>query len=167
MVWIGASRRNRALMLYVALTFRRGVTPIQPKRLPAVDFNALHNGVVWTVVEVGRVVAKGAYRPGLAKLGHLQKKISRLDSYVLKGGCLCEQATAANNRLYRYLRQWELEAAKKLVALAARYKAAVVADMPKDKSIRELKEGNYPSSKHLPRGDGRPAGGGGYPRARR
>jgi len=43
--WIGRSKRDGAVALYVALAFRREVAPIQPKRLLVVDLNALHNGV--------------------------------------------------------------------------------------------------------------------------
>jgi len=58
MAWVGRSRRNGAVALYVALVFRREVKPIQPRRLLVVDFNALHNGVVYAVVEEGAVCAK-------------------------------------------------------------------------------------------------------------
>jgi putative transposase len=45
MVWVSGNR------LCVALIFRRDITQIDPKRVLAVDLNALHNGVAWAVIE--------------------------------------------------------------------------------------------------------------------
>jgi putative transposase len=50
---------------------------------------------------------------------------------------------AANSRMWRLLRSWEDEAAKKLVHLALQYRAAVIVDVPEDSSVRALKEGGY------------------------
>jgi len=60
MTWIG---RNGAVALYVALTFRREVTQMTPKRLLVVDLNALHNGVAYAVVEEKRVLERSVLRP--------------------------------------------------------------------------------------------------------
>ena len=40
MAWVGRSRRNSALALYIALVFRREVKPIQPRRLLVIDSNS-------------------------------------------------------------------------------------------------------------------------------
>jgi putative transposase len=50
---------------------------------------------------------------------------------------------ATQSRIWRLLRTWEDETAKKIVGLARQYKAAVVVDVPNDESMRELKEGGY------------------------
>jgi len=75
--WVG---RNGAVALYVALTFRREVELIQPKRLLVADFNALHNGVVLATVEERRVLRKGVLRPHIYKIIRLQREAARLDS---------------------------------------------------------------------------------------
>jgi len=140
-VWIGASRRNRAVKLYVALTFRREAASMKPKRLLAVDINALHNGLAWAVVEGERIVAKGVLRPDASKILHLQKIASGLDRTCAERDVACESAVAARKRIWRILRSWEDEAVKKLVRLAIQHRAAIAADAPIDESIRELKEG--------------------------
>ncbi len=149
-VWVGASRRSRAAKLYVALVFRREVAPMRPKRLLVVDFNALHNGVSWAVVEDRRIVTKGILRPDVSKILHLQKRVvSGLDSVCVERDEVCDVAMAAKSRIWRILKTWEDEAAKKLVQLALQYKAAIVVDVPKDKSIRVLMENSYTSEKKI------------------
>jgi len=147
MVWIGRSRRSNAAKLYVALIFRREVASLQPKRLLVIDLNALHNGLAWAVVEERRIVTKGILRPNVSKIAHMQKVASKLDSVCAKKDKACDGAMAAKSRMWRLLRSWEDEAAKKLVHLALQYRAAVIVDIPKDSSIRELKEGNYAPEK--------------------
>jgi putative transposase len=142
-VWVGASRGNRAAKLYVALIFRREVAPMQPRRLLVVDLNALHNGISWAVVEEGRMVTRGVLRPDVSRVAHVQKVANRLDSICAKKDEACGGAAAAKSRVWRLLRVWEDEAAKKLVHLALHYRAAIVVDAPKDSSIRALKEGSY------------------------
>ncbi len=146
-VWIGASRRNSDAKLYVALIFRREVASMQPRRLLVVDFNALHNGLAWAVVEGGRTVAKGVLRPDVSKILRLQKAAARLDSICAERGEVCGKAVATRKRIWRLLRNWEDEAAKKFVSLAAQYKAVIIIDVPNYSSIRELREGNYAPEK--------------------
>jgi len=147
MAWVGRSRRNRAVALYVALVFRRYAEQITPRRLLVIDLNALHNGVVWAVVEEGRVLRKGVLRPDVIKVLQLQQQIARLDALCAQRGAICRQANEAKSRLWRLLRQWEDEAAKKIIQLATQHKAAIIADVPDDESIRQLKEGNYSAEK--------------------
>jgi len=147
MAWVGRSRRSRAVALYVALVFRRYAEQITPRRLLVIDLNALHNGVVWAVVEEGRVLRKGVLRPDVIKVLQLQQQIARLDALCAQRGAICRQANEAKSRLWRLLRRWEDEAAKKIVQLAMQYKAAIIADVPLDESMRELKEGNYAAEK--------------------
>ena len=142
-VWVGPSKRSRAAKLYVALIFRREVVPVQPRRLLVIDFNALHNGLSWAVVEGDKTVTKGVMRPNISKILHLQKVASKLDSVCAKKDEACDEASAAKSRMWRLLRSWEDEAAKKLVHLALQYRAAVIVDVPEDSSVRTLKEGNY------------------------
>jgi len=151
MAWIGRSRRNRAVALYAALVFRRDVEQMTPRRLLVVDLNALHNGVAYAVVEEKRVLEKSVLRPDVGKIIHLQRQIALLDSLCAEreDGAICNQATAVRSRLWRLLRQWEDEAARKIVRLAQQYKAAIVADVPLDESMRELKEGNYAAERKI------------------
>jgi len=142
-VWVGPSKRNRAVKLYVALIFRREVVTMRTRRLLVVDLNAFHNGLSWAIVEERRIVTKGILRPDTSKILHLQKTVARLDSLCAKRDEACDEASAAKSRVWRLLRVWEDEAAKKLIRLALQYKAAIVADMPEDNSIRKLKEGAY------------------------
>jgi putative transposase len=142
-VWIGASRESRAAKLYVALVFRREVAPMEVKRLLVVDFNALHNGVAWAILERERIVTKGILRPNVSRIAHMQKVVSKLDSVCAEKDKACDGATAAKSRMWRLLRSWEDEAAKKLVHLALQYRAAVIVDVPEDSSVRALKEGGY------------------------
>ena len=147
-VWIGASRRSRAAKLYVALTFRREATPTKSKRLLIIDFNALHNGVSYAVVEGEKIITKGVLRPDTSKIVHMQKVASKLDSVCAKKDKACDVAMAAKSRVWRLLRVWEDEVAKKLMRLALQYRAAVIADLPRDDSIRKLKDG-YISEKKI------------------
>jgi len=147
--WVGASRRSRAARLYVALVFRREVAPMRPRRLHVVDFNALHNGVSWAVVEGERILKRGVLRPDVSKLIHLQRRAAELDTLCANKGKACEEATAAKSRLWRILRSFEVEVVKKLIQLALQYKAAIVADVPNDESIRELKENNYSAERKV------------------
>ncbi len=114
-----------------------------------IDFNALHNGVSWAVVEEERIVGRGILRPDMSKILHLQKIAARLDSLCAKKDKACDEASAAKRRMWRLLRSWEDEAAKKLVHLALQYRAVIVVDMPFDQSIKELKEGGYTSEKKI------------------
>jgi putative transposase len=148
-VWVGASRANRDTKLYVALIFRREVAPTQPRRLLIVDINALHNGLVWAVVEGERVVTKGVLRPNVSKILHLQKMANRLDSVCTERDEVCESAVTTRKRIWRILRSWEDEAVKKLVLLAIQYRAAIVADVPFNQSIEELKKGRYSPEKKI------------------
>ena len=142
--WVGRVRGRNVVSFNVALVFARGAQPITPRRILAVDLNALHNGVVWGVVESGRILRRGVERPDLGKISGLQKRISRLDSLCAKRGePYCRRAVALKSRLWRILRQFEDKVVKKLVRLAVRYKAAVVADVPEDESLRKIKESNY------------------------
>jgi len=151
MVRIGRSRRNSAVALYVALVFRREVALMTPRRLLLLDLNALHNGVVWAAVEERRILQRGVLRPHIYKIIRLQREISQLDSLCAKKGNprTCRQAASTKSRLRRILRQWEDGTAKKIVQLALRYKAAIVADVPDDKSIRELKESRYSAERKV------------------
>jgi putative transposase len=142
-VWVGRSKRNHAVKLYVALVFRREVAPMEVKRLLVVDLNALHNGVAWAVVEGERVVAKGVLRPDVSKVLRIQKVAARLDSLCSREERACDEATATRSRIWRLMRNWEEKAVKKLVQLAIQYKTAVVVDVPYDESIRTLKESRY------------------------
>jgi putative transposase len=143
MVWVDGSR------LRVALIFRRDVTPIEPTRLLAVDLNALHNGIVYAVVERSRVLKRGALRPDVSKIERLQREASRLDSLCTKkGDPYCRMARSAKSRLWRLLGEWEARAAGELVLLARKRKAAIVIDVPDDGSVRELKESDkYPAER--------------------
>jgi putative transposase len=142
-VWVGRSRRSHAVKLYVALVFRREVAPMEVKRLLVVDFNALHNGLAWAVVEEGRIVEKNILRPHVSKILHLQKVMAKLDSVCAEKDEACGGAMAVKSRIWRMLRSWEDEAVKKLVRLALQYKAAVIVDIPNDGSVRELKKSGY------------------------
>jgi len=142
-VWVGRSRRSHAVKLYVALVFRREVAPMEVKRLLVVDFNALHNGLAWAVVEEGRIVEKNILRPHVSKILHLQKVVAKLDSVCAEKDEACGGAIAVKSRIWRMLRTWEDEAVKKLVRLALQYKAAVIVDIPNDGSVRELKKSGY------------------------
>ena len=145
--WVREGRRGAAL--YVALAFRRKAEPIQPRRLLVVDLNALHNGVVVATVEERRVLRKGVLRPHIAKIEHLQRQIARLDSLCAEreDGAVCSRAASTKSRLWHLLRQWEDKTAKKIVEFAARFEAAIIADVPNDNSIRKLKEGKYSAEK--------------------
>jgi putative transposase len=148
-IWVGRSRRNQATKLYVALLFRRKVPPMETKRLLVIDLNALHNGISWAVVEEERIVTKGILRPDVSRITHLQKVATRLDSLCAEKDEICDKAMATNSRMWRLLRNWEDEASKKLVSLAIQYKAMIVVDIPKDRSIRALKKGNYSSRRKI------------------
>jgi putative transposase len=147
--WVGRSRRCRDVKLYVALVFRREVSQVGVKRLLVVDFNALHNGLVWAVVEGGRIVTKGILRPHVSKILRLQKVGAGLDSLCAREDKACNEAPAVRSRIWRILREWEDQAVKKLISLALQYKAAIIVDMPFTQSIKELKEGHYASEKKI------------------
>ena len=148
MAWVGRVRRSNITTFNVTLTFAREVTPIVPRRVLAIDLNALHNGISIATIEGERVLQKGVLRPDLRAIEKLQKEIPRLDKLCAeKGEPYCKQASAAQSRLYRILRQFEDEAARKIVRLALQYKATIVVDTPKDESMREIKEGRYDSKK--------------------
>jgi len=146
-VWVGRSRRSHAVKLYVALVFRREVTPTEVKRLLVIDLNALHNGLAWAVVEGERLVEKGVMRPHVAKILHMQKIVSKLDRLCAERGEACGEAMAAKSRIWRLMTSWEDEAAKKIVRLALQYKAMVIVDVPDHNSIKALKEGGYASER--------------------
>ena len=149
--WVGRSRRSHAVALYVVLTFRRDVEQMTPKRLLVVDFNALHNGVVVATVEEERGLQRGVLRPDVDKIIRLQREAAQLDSLCAEreDGAICSRAASTKSRLWRLLRSWEDEAAEKIAQLAMRYRAAVVADVPLDKSIRQLKESGYPAERKI------------------
>jgi putative transposase len=142
-VWVDGMR------LCVALVFRREVTPIEARRLLAVDLNALHNGIAYAVIERGRVLRRGILRPDVSKIERLQRETGRLDSLCARrGDPYCEMARTTRSRLYCLLREWAREAARFVVRLALQYKAAIVADVPDDGSMRELKQSSrYPAEK--------------------
>ncbi len=145
--WVGASRRSRTVGLYVALIFRREVAPMEAKRLLVIDFNALHNGLVWAVIEGERIVTKGVLRPDVSKILHLQKVASKLDSVCTERDEICSNAVTARKRMWRILRNWEDEAVKRLVLLAIQYKAVITVDTPNYSSIRALMKSSYSSKK--------------------
>jgi putative transposase len=149
-VWVGGSGRYRDVKLYVALVFRREqLMEVEIKRLLIIDFNALHNGLAWAVVEGGRIVTKGILRPHISKILRLQKIGARLDSLCAREDKACNEAPAVRSRIWRILREWEDQAVKKLVSLALQYKAAIIVDIPFTQSIKELKEGHYASEKKI------------------
>jgi len=92
---------------------------------------------------------KGVLRPDVDKIRHLQRQIARLDSLCAEreDGRICSQAASAKSRLWRLLRRWEDDAARKIVEFAARFEAAIIADIPLDESMRELKESRYNAEK--------------------
>ncbi len=147
--WVGASRRNRAARLYVALVFRREAAPMEVKRLLVIDLNALHNGVSWAVVEGERILKKGVLRPDVSKLIHLQRRIAELDSLCANKDKACEEAMAAKSRIWRILRRFEDDVAKELIWLARKRKAAIIVDVPYDVSIRRLKESDYSAERKV------------------
>ena len=100
-VWVGRSKRNHAVRLYVALVFRREVAPTEVKRILVIDLNALHNGLTWAVVEGERIVVKGVLRPNISKILHLQKVIARLDSVCAEKDERCDEAMAVKSRIWR------------------------------------------------------------------
>ncbi len=150
MAWVGRVRRSNIATFNVALTFAREVRPIEPHYILAVDLNGLHNGVVWGVVEKGRITKRKVERPDLVKVGRLQKEISRLDELCTKKGePYCRQAVAAESRLRRLLRQFIDDVAKEVVEVAVKKKAAIVVDAPKDRSMRKIKQSRYNPQKKL------------------
>ncbi|MCU7788149.1 zinc ribbon domain-containing protein [Pyrobaculum sp. 3827-6] len=140
LAWVGKRRSGNIMSFNMALVFHREITPYQPKRLLVVDVNALHNGVVYAVVEERRVLEKSVLKPDLGRIGRLEGEAARLDSLCSTKGIYCNKATALKSRLWRLWRQWTVEVTKKIVKLAMQYKAAIVVDKPLDESIRELKE---------------------------
>jgi putative transposase len=136
MVWIGRSRRSRAVKLYVALVFRREILPIRPEGLLVIDFNALHNGLAWAVVEGERILKKGVLRLDASKILHLQKIMANLESICAKKGERCDEAMAIESHIWRILREWENRAVRELVRTARKRKAVIVVDIPDDKSMR-------------------------------
>ncbi len=147
--WVGTSRRNRAVRLYVALVFRRETAPIRPERLLVVDLNALHNGVSWAVVEGERILKRGVLRPDVSKLIHLQRRAAELDSLCANKGKACEEAMAAKSRIWRILQRFEDDVAKELIWLTRKRKAAIIVDVPYDVSIRRLKESDYSAERKV------------------
>jgi putative transposase len=143
MVWVEGGR------LCVALIFRRDVMPMQPRRVLAVDLNALHNGIAYAVVERGRILERSVLRPDVCRLARLQREAARLDSLCArKGGAYCDMAGAAKSRLWRLLREWEEKVARLAIKLALQYRAAIVIDVPESDSMRELRQsGGYPAEK--------------------
>jgi putative transposase len=141
--WVGRVRGRNVVSFNVALVFARGAQPITPRRILAVDLNALHNGIVWAVVDGVRVLRKGVLRPDVGEIGRLQREVSRLDSLCSERGEYCKQAMTLKSRLWRLLRKFEDEVADWLVHEARRNKAAVVIDVPEDESMRQLKESGY------------------------
>ena len=143
MVWVEGG------MLRVALVFRREVEPMQPRRILAVDFNALHNGIAYAVVERNRVLERSVLRPDVLRILRLQKRAAELDSpCARRGGPHCEMARAANSRLWRLLREFVKNAAKFVVKLALQYRAAIVVDAPESESMQELRQSNsYPADR--------------------
>jgi putative transposase len=148
-VWVGPSKRSRDAKLHVALVFKREVAPMRPRRLLVIDFNALHNGIAWAVIEERKMVIKGVLRPNVSKILHLQKIASKLDSLCAEKDEACGEASVTKSYVWRLLRVWEGEAVKKLVRLALQYKTAIIVDVPEDSSIRELKEGIYASERKI------------------
>ncbi|AFA40177.1 Transposase-like protein [Pyrobaculum oguniense TE7] len=150
MAWVGRPRRSNLVTFNVALVFAREVAPIEMRRVLVVDLNALHNGVAIATIEGERILQRGTLRPDLRLIEMLQKEISRLESLCAKRGePYCTQFVAAQSRLYRLLRKFEDEAAKKIVRLARQYKALIVVDAPKDESLREIKQSRYDPSKKI------------------
>ncbi|PLC63573.1 hypothetical protein B7L68_06035, partial [Thermoproteus sp. CP80] len=92
MVWVGKSKRNHAIKLYVALVFRREAAPIEAKRLLVIDVNAFHHGISWAVVEGGRILKKDVSRPDISKILHLQKVAARLDRLCAENDERCGEA---------------------------------------------------------------------------
>ena len=78
---------------------------------------------------------RGVLRPDVSRLIHLQRRAAELDSLCANKGKACEEATAAKSRIWRILRSFGDEAVKKLIQLTLQYKAAIVTDVPNDKSI--------------------------------
>jgi len=148
-LWIGRSRRSRVVKLYVALVFRREAAPIEAKRLLVIDFNALHHGISWAVVEGERIVERGILRPDASKILHLQGIVAKLESICAERDEKCDEVMAAKSRIWRILHEWENKAVRELVWTARKRKAAIVVDVPDDKSMRELKEGNYKAEKKV------------------
>ena len=150
LAWVGRTRQLNIVTFNMALVFAREAKPIVPRRVLAIDLNALHNGVVWGIVEEGRIVRRSVERPDLDKIKRLQKEISRLDSLCAeKGGLYCRQASTAKSRLWRLLRWFEDEVSRKIVKIAIQYKAVVIIDAPEDKSMRKIKESGYAPERKL------------------
>jgi putative transposase len=87
MVWVGGDK------LYIALVFRRDITPIETKRLLAIDLNALHNGVAYAIVERNRVLERSALRPHLRKIRetlargqHARLAVCKEGGHILREG---------------------------------------------------------------------------------
>jgi putative transposase len=148
-VWVGRSKRNHAVRLYVALVFKREAAPIKLERLLVIDFNALHHGISWAVVEEGRILKKGVLRPDVSKILHLQKVSAKLDRACAENDERCGEAMAVKSRIWRLLREWEDEAVKELIWMARKRKAVVVVDIPDDETMKKLKESNYKAEKKV------------------
>ncbi|MEM4806200.1 MAG: transposase [Thermofilaceae archaeon] len=145
--WIG-TRQTNLVTFNLALVFAREIEQYHPIRILAIDLNALHNGVVIATVEENRILQRGVLRPDV-RVEKLQKEISRLDSLCAERGEHCKMATEAKSRLWRLLRHFEDEMAKKLVRLAVQYKATIVVDVPLDETMRKLREGRYSKKIYL------------------
>jgi putative transposase len=142
-VWVDGTR------LCIALIFRRDVTPIEARRILAIDLNALHNGISYAIVGRDRVLRRGILRPDASRLERLQRETGRLDAMCARrGDPYCEMARTTRGRYWRLLREWAKEAARFVVRLALQYKAAIVIDVPESESIRELKQSeSYPAGR--------------------
>jgi putative transposase len=95
------------------------------------------------------VLRRGVLRPDASRIVCMQRRAAELDSLCAgNGGVYCEMARSAKSRLWRLLREWEARAARELVLLARKRKAAIVIDVPDDGSVRELKQSQkYPAGR--------------------
>ena len=147
--WIGHTGQTNLVTFNLALVFAREIEQYHPIRIMAIDLNALHNGIVIATVEENRILQRGVLRPDLRKINNIQREISRYDRLCAKKGEHCKMATELKSRVWRLLRHFEDEMAKKLVRLAVQYKATIVVDVPLDETMRKLKEGRYSPGKKI------------------
>ncbi|MEM0183802.1 MAG: zinc ribbon domain-containing protein [Thermoproteus sp.] len=137
--------------LYIALTFKRDVTLITPKKLIVVDINALHHGLTVGVIGDNGIETLKEFKAPVEKIYFAleQARVWALAWSLLRYSGAKKKRKKYTQRAYNLIKDFVNRVAHEIVELARQNQAEIWVDAPFYKSVKELYERKMPRGKKI------------------
>ncbi|MEM1615077.1 MAG: transposase [Pyrobaculum sp.] len=138
--------------LYIALSFRRDVELIRPKKLIVVDVNALHHGFTVALVGENGVEEVREYKAPVERVYATLERArvwKRFNNLLKKSRNAERKAKKFTKKAYNIVRDFVNKTAHEVVEMARKHEAEIWIDTPFDETVRKLYRTLPPHAKVL------------------